>query len=64
MTYLVLNGDIMVQKGVFWNFGEHSYCVYYPIIYYQSIKVYRDERMNIGKIYLNNWCQINIQMQP
>ena len=32
MTSSVLNGDIMVQKGVFWTIGEHLYFVYDPII--------------------------------
>ena len=54
----------MVRKEVFWNIGEHSYFVYYPIIFYQGIKVYRVEIMDIGKILLPNWCQWNMQMQP
>ena len=33
----------------------------YPI---KRIKVYKVERMNIGKISLTNWCQWNMQMQP
>ena len=62
MTYSVLNVDIMVRKGVFWTIGEHSYFVHYPIIYYQSIKVYRVERMDIVKISWTHWCQWNMQM--
>ena len=54
MTSSVLNGDIMVQKGVFWNIGEHSYFVYYPIIKYQSIKVYRVKTMDIGRLHWKN----------
>ena len=50
MTSSILNGDIMVQKEVFWNIREHLYFVYYPIISYQSLKIYRDERMNIVNI--------------
>ena len=38
MTYSVLNGDIMVRKGIFCTIGEHSYFVCYPIIHYQRIK--------------------------
>ena len=32
MTSSILNGDIMVQKEIFWTIGEHSYFIYYPII--------------------------------
>ena len=31
----------MVQKGIIWNIGEHSYFVYDPIISYQIINVNR-----------------------
>ena len=27
----------MVQNGIFWNIGEQSYIVYYPIISYRKI---------------------------
>ena len=55
MIYSVLNGDIMVQKGVFWTIGEHSYFVYYPIISYLRIKVYRFETMDTGRfLYYND----------
>ena len=64
MTYSVFNGDIIVRKGVFWTIGEHLYLVYYPIISYQLIKVYRVERMDIGKIPQTRWRQWNMQMQP
>ena len=40
----------MVQNRIFWNIGEHLYLVYYYIISYQWINVYRVERMDIGKI--------------
>ena len=54
MTSSVLIGDVMVRNEIFWTIGEHLYLVYYPIISYQRIKVYRVEIMDIGKIYLNN----------
>ena len=67
MTSSVLNRDIMVQKEVFLNIGEHLYFVYYPIISYQRIKVYRIETIDMGRSYCNNgvsgkilleqWCQ-------
>ena len=31
----------MVRNGIFWTIGEQSYIVYYPIISYQKIRVYR-----------------------
>ena len=34
----------MVQNGIFLTIGEQSYFVYYPIISYQRIKVYRVEK--------------------
>ena len=42
----------MVQNGIFWTIGEHLFFVYYPIISYQWMKVYRVEIMDIGKISL------------
>ena len=44
----------MVLKGIFWTIGEHLYFIYYPIISYQWIKVYRVEIMGIGKISLTH----------
>ena len=44
----------MVQKGIFWTIGEHSYFVYYPIISYQRMKVYRVERMDMRRFCWNN----------
>ena len=44
----------MVQNGIFWTIGEPLYSAYFPIIYYQCIKVYRDERMDIGKTSLTH----------
>ena len=37
---------------------------YHPIISYQRIKVYKVERMDIGKIFLTHWCLCGMQMQP
>ena len=54
MTSLVLNGNIMVLKGVFWNIEEHLYFVYYPIIPYQMIKVYSVETMDMLRLRWNN----------
>ena len=31
----------MVQNGIFWTIGEQSYFVYYPIISYRKINIYR-----------------------
>ena len=44
----------MVQNGIFWNIGEQSYFVYYPIISYRKIKVYKVERMDMGRFHWNN----------
>ena len=44
----------MVQNGFFWNIGEQSYFVYYPIIYYRKVKVYRVETMDTGRSQWNN----------
>ena len=52
MKHLVLFGDVMFRNGIFLTIEEHLYFVYYPIISYQCIKVYRAERMDIGKISL------------
>ena len=43
----------MVQNGIFWTIGEQSYIVYYPIISYQKIKVYRVETMYMGRSQWN-----------
>ena len=45
MTSSVLFGYVMVENGIFWTIGEQSYIVYYLIISYQRIKVYRVETM-------------------
>ena len=44
----------MVRNGIFWTIGEQSYIVYYPIISYQKIKVYRVETMDMGRSHWNN----------
>ena len=44
----------MFQNGIFWTIGEQSYFVYYYIIYYQRIKVYRVETMDMGRSHWNN----------
>ena len=61
----------MVQNGIFWTIGEQLYIIDYPIVYYQKIKVYRDETMNMGRshwkngvsgtIMLKQWCQWKMQ---
>ena len=54
MTSSVLIGDVMFRNGIFWTIVEQLYFVYYPIISYQTIKVYRSERIDIGKISLTH----------
>ena len=59
----------MVRNGIFWTFGEQTYFVYYPVISYRKIKVYRVETVDMGRSYWNNyvsgtilpeqWCQQN-----
>ena len=44
----------MIRNGIFWTIGEQSYFVYYPIISYQRIKVYRVEKMDMGRPHWNN----------
>ena len=39
----------MVQNRIFWTIGEQSYIVYYPIMSYRKIKVYRVETMDMGR---------------
>ena len=38
----------MVRNGIVWTIGEQSHIVYYPIISYQMINVYRVETMDMG----------------
>ena len=52
----------MAQNKIFWTIGEHLYFVYYPIMSYQWIKVYRIERMDKGKISITHWRQWDMQM--
>ena len=54
ITSSVLFGDVMVQIGIFWTIGAQSYIVYYPIIYYRRINVYRVETMDMGRSHWNN----------
>ena len=44
----------MVRNGIFWTIGEQSYIVYYLIISYRRIKVYRAETMDMGRSHWNN----------
>ena len=44
----------MVQNGIFWTIGEQSYFVYYLIISYRRIKIYRVETMDMGRFHWNN----------
>ena len=53
-TYSVLFGDVMVRNGIFWTIGGKSYFVYYPIISYQGINVYRVQTMDMVRAHWNN----------
>ena len=44
----------MVRIGVFWTIGEQSYIVYYPIISYRKIKVYRVYKIDMGISHCKN----------
>ena len=44
----------MVQNRILWTIGEQSYFVYYSIISYLKIKVYRVETMEMGRSHWNN----------
>ena len=44
MAPSALNGDIMSKKAYFRILGYAHILVYYPIIYYQRIEVYRVEK--------------------
>ena len=44
----------MGQNSIFWTIGEQLYIVYYPIISYQKIKVYRVETTDMGISHCNN----------
>ena len=43
----------MVRNGIFLTIGEQSYIVYYPIISYREIKVYRVETIEMGRYHWN-----------
>ena len=51
------------KRGYFGISGNNNVLVYYPIMTFQDIEVYRVETMDTGKIPLTHWCQWNIQMQ-
>ena len=61
----------MVRNGIFWTIREQTYFVYYPIISYRKIKVYRVETIDMGISHWNNgvsgtilleqWCQQKMQ---
>ena len=44
----------MVRNRIFWTIGEQIYFVYYPIISYRKIKIYRVETMDMGRYHWNN----------
>ena len=44
----------MVRNGLFCTIGEQSYIVYYPIISYRRIKVYRVETMDMERSHFSN----------
>ena len=44
----------MVRNGIFSTIGEQTYFVYYPIISYRKIKVYRVEKVDMGISHWNN----------
>ena len=44
----------MVRNGIFWTIVEQSYIIYYPIISYRMIKVYRVETMDMGISHCDN----------
>ena len=72
MTSSVLFGDVMVQNRILWTIGEQTYFVYYPIISYRKIKVYRVKIIFMGRSHWNNgvsgiilleeWCQWKVQL--
>ena len=54
MISSVLFGDVMVRNGIFWTIGEQLCFVYYPIISYLRIKLYRVETIDMVRYHLNN----------
>ena len=49
MESSALNGDIVVKRGYFGLLGNGHILVYYPLISYQRINVYRVETMDMGR---------------
>ena len=49
----------MVQNGIFWTIGEQSYFVYYHILSYRRIKVYRAETIDMGRSHCNNGVSVH-----
>ena len=56
-TSTSINGDIMVQKGYVGLLGNTIFLVYYPIVSYKNIYVYRVETLDMVNIPLTHWCQ-------
>ena len=54
MTSSFIFGDVMVRNRIFWTIGEQLYMVYYTIISYRKIKVYRFETMDMERSHWNN----------
>ena len=44
----------MVRNGIFQTIGEQTLFVYYPIMSYRKIKVYRVETVNMGRSHWKN----------
>ena len=44
----------MVRNGIFWTIGEQYYIVYFRIISYRRINIYRVETIDIGRSHCNN----------
>ena len=44
----------MVRNGVFWTIRKQYYIGYYPITFYQKIKFYKVETMDMRKFNWNN----------
>ena len=53
----------MVRNGIFWTIGEQTYFVYYPIISYRKIKVYRVETKYMGRAHWNNGVSVTIMLE-
>ena len=60
MKSSVLFGDVMVRNRIFWTIWEHLYFVYYPIISYRMIKVYRVETIYMGIYHWNNGVSVTV----